>query len=128
MRRALIFLLLGPPLGLITGMWGILPLFNWTLGAGDETIIGPDQLVLLPAAYVMGFVPALIAAGVDAALAKHGVPWRPVWTGLAGFLVSFVPLLGAIVYGFLSSPWFLLWGLIGAAPALVCSLLSGEKA
>lgn len=124
MRRPLVFLLLGPPLGLVTGMWILLPLFNWAIGA--ESTIELGQLVLLPAAYVMGFVPALIAAGVDATLARRGVRWRPLWTGLAGFLVSFVPLLGALVYGALGSLIFLLWGLVGAVPGAVCSALSGR--
>src|SRR5271155_4026946 len=31
LRRFLIFALLGPPLGMITGMWGILPVLNWSL-------------------------------------------------------------------------------------------------
>jgi hypothetical protein len=33
MKRLLIFAVLGPPLGLATGMWGIIPALNWSLVA-----------------------------------------------------------------------------------------------
>jgi hypothetical protein len=73
-RRFLIFALLGPPLGMITGLWGILPVLNWSLG--DATAIDYHQIVLMPLAYQVGVLPALLAAAFDGWLAKRGIRFR----------------------------------------------------
>ena len=125
MRRFLVFGLLGPPIGLMTGMWGLVPLLNWA--TGGASVFAWGQLVLLPMGYVLGLIPALLTALVDEALARRGVRGRPAWTALFAFGASFVPLLTAIVMGFIGSPWLLVWGLIGAAPGFVCSMLSGPS-
>lgn len=122
LRRFLVFGLLGPPLGFAVGVWGLVPLLNWLSGGAGT--FDPGQLVLLPAAYWLGIVPALLAAAVDHLLARRGVRGRPAWTALFAFAASFVPLLSALAMGFLSSPWILVWGLIGAVPGFVCSALS----
>lgn len=123
MRRFLVFGLLGPPLGFVVGFWGLLPLLN--RASGGASVYDAHQLVLLPLAYWLGIVPALLAAALDRHLARRGLPWRPAWTALFAFGVSFVPLSAAIGMGFLKSPWLLVWGLVGAVPGFVCSLLSG---
>lgn len=125
MRRFLIFGLLGPPLGFVVGFWGLVPLLNWATGGASTFEWG--QLVLLPLAYWLGLVPALLAAALDLYLARRGVRWRPAWTALFSFAASFVPLSTAMAMGFLQSPWFLIWGLIGVLPGFVCSALSGPE-
>jgi hypothetical protein len=125
LRRFLIFGLLGPPLGFLVGFWGLVPLLNWA--SGGESHFEWGQLVLLPLAYWMGIVPALLAAMLDRHLARRGLRWRPVWTALFSFAASFVPLAAAIAMGFLASPWVLIWGLIGAVPGFICSALSGAS-
>ncbi|HEY4250087.1 MAG TPA: hypothetical protein VGM87_02750 [Roseomonas sp.] len=123
LRRFLVFGLLGPPLGFVVGFWGLVPALNWAMDGRS----GFDwhQMVLLPLAYAMGIVPALLTALVDAAIAQRGWRWRPLWTAAFAFAASFTPLGTLLVAGYLTSPWILLWGLIGAVPGLVCSALSG---
>ena len=48
MKRLLIFALLGPPLGVATGLWVILPVFSWAVG--DHFSFDYHQVVLLPLA------------------------------------------------------------------------------
>lgn len=124
MRRFLIFGLLGPPLGFVVGFWGLLPLLD--RAAGGTSLFDGHQLILLPAVYWLGIVPALLAAALDRHLARRGVRWRPAWTALFAFAASFVPLSAVIGMGFLRSPWLLVWGMVGAVPGFVCSVLSGR--
>jgi uncharacterized membrane protein YjgN (DUF898 family) len=111
---------------MITGMWGILPVLNWSLG--DATAIDYHQIVLMPLAYQVGVLPALLAAAFDGWLAKRGIRFRVAWCALFGFVVSFLPLLGALSMGFLHGPYVAIFGLLGAAPAAACSWLSGNRA
>ena len=46
MKRLLIFALLGPPLGVATGLWVTLPIFSWAVG--DQFSFDYHQVVLLP--------------------------------------------------------------------------------
>jgi len=123
MKRLLIFAVLGPPLGLVTGMWGILPVLNWSLGA--ESVFDYHQIVLLPLAYQVGLIPALLVGVFDGVLAKRDIGYRVVWCALFGFAMSFLPLLSSLAMGFLHGPFVLLFGLLGAVPAAVCSWLAG---
>ena len=125
MRRFLIFVLLGPPLGFLVGFWGLLPLLN--LAAGGAGRIEWGQLVLLPVAYWVGLLPALLAAGFDHLLAKRGTRWRPAWSAAFGFVAAFLPLTTTAWMGYIHSPWALPWGLLGAVPAAICSALSGPS-
>lgn len=123
MKRYLIFVLLGPPIGFLTSIYGLLPALNWAVGG--ESTFDWRQISLLPLAYALGIVPALFAAAFDAALAARNIHLRPLWTSVFGFVVSFLPLAAALLAGFLQSPIVLLWGLIGAVPGAACSWLSG---
>ena len=90
MKRFVIFALLGPPLGMITGLWIMLPLFNLALGARplfEPSTLDWHKVVLLPFAYLMGLLPALAAAGFDELMAKRR--WRVLWTALFSFAVAF---------------------------------------
>lgn len=107
------------------GFWGLVPLLN--RASGGTSTFAWGQLVLLPAAYWLGIVPALLAAMLDRHLARRGVRRRPAWTALFSFAASFVPLLGVVAMGFLNSPWFLIWGLVGGVPGFLCSALCGPS-
>jgi hypothetical protein len=122
-RRVLIFALLGPPIGFATGLWGLLQLLNWAVGSPSTSDIG--QLVLLPVAYALGIVPALIVARFDQAVVKSR--YRVLWTTLFAYLAGFLPILGALMMGFIQSLWVLPLGLIGAVPGAICSWLAGPQ-
>ena len=97
-------------------------MFNWMLG--EKSIFDWHQVVLLPFVYILGVIPALLTGAVDFALARRRVPWRPLWTGLFGFMASFIPLGGALIGGFVHGLFILLFGFVGAVPAALCSWLS----
>jgi len=119
-RRLAIFGIVGPPLGLATGL-GML----WLISR-SQTVTGSGFLALLVPTYFLGLVPALATALVDSALAARGTPRRIVWTALAGAACGFFPVAAAIGYSGLIRPLFLVWGLVGAVPAAICSWLAGR--
>jgi hypothetical protein len=126
MKRFVIFALLGPPLGMITGLWVMLPLFNLALGARplfEPSTLDWHKVVLLPFAYLMGLLPTLAAAGFDEKMAKRR--WRVLRTALFSFAVAFFPIAGALAMGFMQ-PFMLLFGFIGAVPGAICSWLAGK--
>lgn len=125
MKRFLIFALLGPPLGFITFFWGLLGLMDAALG--EQSNIDFHQIVLLPLAYALGIVPALIAAAFDHAIVKRGLRWRVLWTALFAYLAGFLPIFAAIVAGYVHGPFVLAFGLVGAVPGAICSWLSGKR-
>ena len=125
MKRFLIFALLGPPLGFITLFWGLLGLLDAALG--EPSNIDFHQIVLLPMAYVLGIVPALVAAAFDETLARRGVRYRVLWTALFSYVVGFLPIFAAIVAGYVHGPFVLVFGLVGAVPGAICSWLSGKR-
>jgi len=127
MKRLLTFALLGPPLGMLTGLFGILPVLNWALG-GPQSLYDYHQIVLLPLVYVIGLVPAVLTGVFDAVLARRHIQYRVVWCAVAGFAVSFIPIAGALSMGFIHGPLVLLFGLLGAVPGALCSWLAGRWA
>jgi hypothetical protein len=122
MRRFVIFATLGPLLGFVTVM-ALVQALNVAIDGSMTLQFG--QTVLLPAAYVLGIVPALITASVDNALSK--ARYRVLWTSMFAYFAGFMPVLTALLMGFLSSWYVLLVGLVGLVPGAVCSWLSGEK-
>jgi hypothetical protein len=121
-KRIGLFVLLGPPLGFVMAFWVMLPLFNAAVGEASDLHLA--QLVLLPLAYAVGAAPAGFAGLADHALA--GTAWRPLWSGLVGYVLGFVPIIGGLAMGTLHGRFVLLFGLIGAVPAVVCSLLASR--
>jgi hypothetical protein len=119
-KRLTLFGLLGPFLGFMTAFWGLLQIL--TVAVGDPPTIDPGQLVLLPMAYVLGIAPALIAGAIDHSV--RNARFGPLYTCLAGYLLGFMPIGAALVMGFIRGPYVLLFGLIGAIPALICSALA----
>lgn len=116
--------MLGPPLGLLTGMWGILPVLNWSLGG--PTVFDYHQIVLIPLAYRVGLVPALLVGVLDGILAKRNVGYRVFWCALFGYAMSFLPLSSSLSMGFLHGPFVLMFGLLGAVPGAACSWITDE--
>jgi hypothetical protein len=117
-KRVLLFVLIGPFLGFVMAFWVMLPLLSVSLGEQPGAALG--QIVILPAAYAAGVLPAALTGAIDHLLASR--PWRPLWTGLAGYMLGFVPILAALLMGFMHGPYVLLFGLIGAVPAAICSI------
>lgn len=118
--RLALFGLLGPLLGFVTGFWGLLQIL--TVAVGDAATFDVGQLVLLPMVYVVGIVPALITGAVD-----HGVrhlKYGPLVTCLAGYALGFMPIGAAVAMGFFRGPYVWIFGLVGAIPALLCSLIA----
>jgi Family of unknown function (DUF5413) len=126
MKRLFIFALLGPPLGLFTGLWVILPIFNWALV--DKSVFDYHQVVLVPVSYLVGIVPACLTALVDGFFAGRRVRYGPLWTTLFGFAFSFLPLASSFAAGFIHGPFILVFGFVGALPAFVCSWLARKIA
>jgi hypothetical protein len=123
-KRMLLFALIGPFIGFVMAFWVMLPLL--TAALGDQPGASLGQLGILPAAYFIGALPAALTGAIDDLLARRSLRpiWRPLWTGLAGYLLGFAPILGGLLMGFMHGPILLLFGLIGAVPALVCSLVA----
>jgi hypothetical protein len=129
LKRLLVFVLLGPPLGMLTGLLGLLPIVSFFLG--DPASIDVHQITALPAlipvAYVIGLAPALLVGLLDEALYRWDIGHRILWCAVFGFAVSFLPLLTSLMIGFIHGPFLLLFGLIGAVSGAVCSWLAGRK-
>lgn len=123
MKRLLIFALLAPPLGMATGLYLMLPLLN---GGFVASTLDWHNIILLPAAYFMGLVPALVVGLFDGALAKRKVRRRVLWTAGFAFAMSFIPVLPSIAFGFIQTPWILPFGIIGAVPGAICAWLAGD--
>ena len=83
--------------------------------------------MMLPTIYLVGLIPALLAAWFDHALAKRHVSYRIALTALFGYAISYLPLAVAFWMGFAHGPEVLLFGLIGAVPSAVCSWLAAER-
>ncbi len=130
MKRLLIFLLLGPPLGSFMALFVLLPAI--ALMAGDITGFDASLVVafiiLLPTTYMTGIAPAALVCAVDAFLASRNVrPWRRVlWSASAGAVIGFLPLLTSLLGGYIHGLWLLLFVVVGAFPGAVCSWLAGR--
>jgi hypothetical protein len=118
-RRLGIFLLLGPPLGMLTVIvWEV------ARGAPTPSLVG-GVLTALPVSYLLGVLPSLATGVADAVLAPR-MPGllRAGVTGLAGglFAAAFAAFLGASELG----PGFIPWvGGLSIVPAMACSVLAG---
>ena len=125
MKRLLIFGAIAPPLGFVVAFWVMLQIANWL--AGSPTTFDVAQIMMLPTIYLVGLIPALLAAWFDHALAKHNVAYRIALTALFGYAISYLPLAGVYWVGFAHGPEVLLFGLIGAVPSAVCSWLAADR-
>jgi hypothetical protein len=124
MTRLLIFAAMAPPLGFVVAFWVMLQIANRL--AGSPITFDVAQIMMLPTIYLVGLIPALMAAWFDHALAKRNVSYRIAFTALFGYTISYLPLAVAYWVGFAHGPEVLLFGLIGAVPSAVCSWLATE--
>jgi hypothetical protein len=53
--------------------------------------------------------------------------YRMLWTTIAGYVFSYLPLLAPMMVKFIDGPEALLFGIRGAVPAAICSWLAGYK-
>jgi uncharacterized membrane protein len=125
MRRFAVFAILFPPLAFVVAFWGMLQIL--TLALGDKSTIEFGQLVLLPLAYTVTLVPAMLTALVDDILAKRKTRYRILWTAFAGYVFIFLPLGTSILWGSIHGPYLVLFGIIGAVPAAICSWLARHR-
>jgi hypothetical protein len=128
MKRILIFAVLGPLLGIVTGLFVLLPVI--AVLAGEPMVFDIHQIVtvpvLLPVVYMVGLIPALLVGSFDAILARWNIGQRVLWCALFGFAVSFLPLVTSLSMGFLHGPFVLTFGLLGAVPGAICSWIAGK--
>ena len=124
MTRLLIFAAMAPPLGFVVAFWVMLQIANRL--AGSPITFDVAQIMMLPTIYLVGLIPALMAAWFDHMLAKRNVSYRIAFTALFGYTISYLPLAVAYWVGFAHGPEVLLFGLIGAVPSAVCSRLAAE--
>jgi hypothetical protein len=127
MIRLLIFVILGPPLAIATGLLVLFPVISAL--AGGPMAFDIHQIVtvpaLLPIAYAVGLVPALLVGSFDGILAGRNIGRRALWCALFGFAMSFLPLLSSLSMGFLHGPFVLMFGVLGAVPGALCSWIAG---
>ena len=86
MTRFLIFAAMAPPLGFVVAFWVMLQVANWL--AGSPNTFDVAQIMMLPTIYLVGLIPALLAAWFDHALAKRNVSYRIALTALFGYAIS----------------------------------------
>ena len=120
-----------PPVGYwIFGLLGPFVGFSVFLsfGGGFKSHAFQSFLMLLPVAYLVGLIPALITAAFDRGVVRRGARGlsRCLLTGLFGFAV---PYLLVIENAFETTPMVPTggtWGLIGAIPALLCAWITDK--
>ena len=118
MKRTLIFVLLGPPLGFAVSSIRV---------ARRAFSAKPRSSRHTPWAYVVGGVPAAVASAVDYSVSSK-TPWvRLALTTIGGYVATVLFIVIAIRPS-TSSLWQVLgFGFVGAIPAAVCSWLASEK-
>lgn len=123
MKRLVIFASLFPPIAFVIAFWIILQIAN--VASGEHITAEYHQVMLLPLAYIVGLVPALLVALVDHVCANRR--YRMLWTMIAGYVFIYLPLLAPMMVKFIDGPEAFLFGISGAVPAAICSWLAGLK-
>ena len=72
--------------------------------------------------YVIGIIPALLTLAVDWLLRK--VSWRPLYTGIAGYVMSYTLFLPPLELKSSDTKGLLLFGIGGLVAGTFCSWLS----
>jgi hypothetical protein len=115
--RILIFCLLGPAASYVVLA---------ALSEGFPSFLSAsDALVAVPAVYVVELAPFLLCALIDFFIEEAKLWERLVVAAISGFATTFIAawMIGAIPQKF----QMLQIGLIGAIPAVLCSLLAGKS-
>ena len=118
--------MLGPPLGYVVFFWLLLPAAGDWSPASYHRMFDYHQVVLLPLAYMVGLLPALLTGLMDVVLTNRNFKKHVILCTIFGFAISFLPLLLPLGMGFLHGPYVLAFGLVGAIPGGVCSWLAGK--
>jgi hypothetical protein len=117
MRRFAVFAILGPCLAGMTMLLLVLPVATWLEGVRVEVSLSADQVLTV---YLVSIFPSLVVGLFDWIAAIIDVPHRPIGAAIVGWILVVVALRG-----FLAMPdlpgWFVIIGLIGGIPALICS-------
>jgi Family of unknown function (DUF5413) len=118
MKRFAIYVLLGPLFGFIV--------FVLRDVAGGKIYGGfPGVLFGLPFAYLFGVLPALVMWLEDWWLCERiSLPAKVATSALTGYVAVIALLLLNTAAGQIKLPQIISFGLVGAIPAAICSLLS----
>jgi hypothetical protein len=118
MKRFAIFVLLGPLFGFVV--------FVLRDIAGGKIYGGfPGVLFGLPFAYLFGLLPALVMWLEDWWLCERiNLPAKVATSALTGYVAVVALLLLNTAAGQVKLPQIISFGLVGAIPAVICSLLS----
>jgi hypothetical protein len=112
--RFAIFPILGPLLAALT--------FIVFSGSAFEPDL-PNRIArAIPFIYVIGIIPALLTLVVDWLL--RNVSWRPLYTGVAGYVLSYTLLLPPLELKSSDTKGLLLFGVGGLVAGAICSWLS----
>ena len=116
MIRLAVFTVLGP----LTGYFVFIGLAGGF--KGDSTVVA----LLLPVAWIMGIVPALITAALDRLFERHGARsvQRHLLTGIVGYASAYLFMFENYFEIEPLFPFRYDWGLIGAIPAVICSFVA----
>jgi hypothetical protein len=126
MKRLMIFALIGPPVGAFALIFVVIPLQAILDDSKIEVGLVQVQtfLALLPLSYVVGIIPAMLAALADGGARNLPMPLRILCVTAAGYLVGFLPLWWPLRGGGKSSEW--VFGLVGAVAGAICSWLTAS--
>jgi hypothetical protein len=118
MIRFPVFTVLGP----LTGYFVFIGLGGGIKGDSSGVIFG----MLLPVAWIAGLVPASIAAAFDQLFERLGARsvQRHVLTGIVGYASAYLFMLENYFEVEPLFPFRYDWGLVGAIPAVICSLVT----
>jgi hypothetical protein len=114
MIRFLLFAVLGPFLGFLVLI---------VLGGGFRSHAAESFTILLPFAFLAGFIPALATAALDRMIEIWGARslQRYLLVGLVGYGAAYLLMLENLFETSPLVPFRFDWGLIGAVPAMICS-------
>jgi hypothetical protein len=126
MKRLMTFALIGPPVGAFALIFIVIPLQAILDDAKIEFGLVQVQtfLALIPLSYVVGIIPAILAALADGAARNLRMPLRILCVTAAGYLFGFLPWWWPLKGGGKSSEG--VFGLIGAVAAATCSWLTAS--
>jgi hypothetical protein len=118
MIRFAVFTVLGP----LAGYFVFIGLGGGNKGDSAGIIFG----MLLPVAWIAGLVPASITAALDQLFERLGARsvQRHVLTGIVGYASAYLFMLENYFEVEPLFPFRYDWGLVGAIPAVICSLVT----
>lgn len=113
MKRFAVFAILGPALLTMAFFGLVLPVAG--LLEGQRIIISVQPIVFLYCVF-----PALVVALFDWVAQIIEVPYRPIGSAIAGWILAILALSDVLALPDVPG-WFMAIGLLGAVPAFICS-------